>query len=789
MATDEVAARKFSSKSSNSNRLRWGWGYMSKTHQFCLRNYGGTILASVSLIALMPVWALGQEANRTPNIANASGTILETIVVQSERESRPATSTIGQPPAPYSGGQLSSGARLGALGNRTIKDTPFSITAYTGKLIRDQQARTVADITLNDPSVRADAPANSERDSFFIRGFSVVNLDILYDGLPYIANPRRHFLEGIEQVEILKGPSNFANGGIGRVGGTINLIPKRAADEPLTRLTTGYRSDSQIWTHADVGRRFGPADEWGIRANGSFRGGETALDLNDTTVGVASLGIDYRGEDFRASLDFNHSTQNLDSPTSLFNTASGGLTTIPRAPNGRINTGNPFEYLDSSYNMISGRLEYDVLDNTTIYAAAGASRYREDFLTSSYTILNSNGDATVEFGYNPQEIIGYSGETGIRSEFDTGDVGHNLNVSASVSLNQNNRGYFNPAGLGFPTYTTNIYKPIYLPSGSVNTAGLPRSGDLGRFAELLSTSLSVSDTLSFFDERLEVTVGGRYQEMRSEGFNTRPAAGSAGFRNYLYEESRFSPAVATNFKITDDLSVYANYVEALTEGGIAPATATGNASQVFPPFVSRQKEVGVKYDAHSVMLTAALFEIRQANSYTYRIPNPAPPPPVLTYFAVDGVQVNRGIELAAYGEPIQGLRLLGGVTFMDAKLKRATTPTGVVVDGKNAPGVPKTSISLYGEYDLPWIEGLTATGRVIYSGSTYFDPTNTQKVGDWTRVDLGARYAFERENGKPVEIRANVENVFNENYWASSARGFLAAAAPRTFMLSASFDF
>ncbi len=132
------------------------------------------------------------------------------------------------------------------------------------------------------------------------------------------------------------------------------------------------------------------------------------------------------------------------------------------------------------------------------------------------------------------------------------------------------------------------------------------------------------------------------------------------------------------------------------------------------------------------------------------------------------------------------MRLLGGVTFLDTELAR--TRNGAF-DGKDAPGVPKTMVSLYGEYDLPSIENLTLTGRLVYSGSTFYDQANTQKVDGWTRVDLGARYKFERENGKPIEIRANVENVFNENYWASSARGFLAAGAPRTFMLSASFDF
>lgn len=737
--------------------------------QFVLTDHACTVLASASLFAMMSATAHGQQTS--------SHTALDPILIQAEAEQPSTTSTMGKPSAPYAGGQLTTGARLGSLGNRAIKDTPFSITAYTAKLIRDQEARTIADITLNDPSVRADAPANSERDSFLIRGFPVVNLDVLYDGLPYVTNPRRHFLEGIEQVEILKGPTNFVNGGIGRVGGTINLIPKRATDEPLTRLTTGYRSDSQFWTHADVSRRFGPSGEWGVRANGSFRGGETALDHNDTTIGVASLGIDYRGEDFRASLDLNHSTQNLDSPTSLFNEAGAGFT-IPDAPSGRINTGNPFEYLDSSYNMATGRIEYDILDNTTIYAAAGVSRYREDFLTSSYTITNSNGDANVSFGYNPQEIISYSGETGIRSEFETGEIGHKLNIAAQIAFTENNRAHIvpTPGGLGFPTnITTNIYNPVYIPSSLINTSGFPRSDDLHRFSELVSTSISIADTMSFFDDTLELTLGGRFQNMRQQAFNQRPGnpAFPVGERNYLYDESRFSPAVAVNFRATDDLSIYANYVEALTEGAIAPSGT--NEGQIFPPFVNRQKEVGVKYDTGSLMLTAALFEIRQASGFASG-----------GVFGVNGLQINRGLELSAYGEPVDGVRLLGGVTFIDPKLER--TNLGAF-DGNTVPGVPKTSISLYGEYDLPWVEDLTLTGRVVYSGSTYYDQRNLQKVSDWTRVDVGARYKFERENGKPIELRANVQNVFDENYWASSARGFLAAGAPRTFMLSASFDF
>ncbi|SFG07182.1 TonB-dependent receptor [Ensifer sp. OV372] len=750
------------------------------------RRRAKVVLAGVSLLAMSAVAASAQEARKTNRVespaqaerSSGGATQLAPIVAVGQAGGQPPeTGTIGQPSAPYAGGQMATGARLGALGNRPVKETPFSVTSYTDKLIRDQQARTVADVTLNDPSVRMDAPAFSERDSFFIRGFSVTNLDTAYDGLFYITNPRRSPLEGIERVEVLKGPSALVNGGVGRVGGTINLVPKRATDEPLTRLTTTYMSDSQLWSHLDVGRRFGPEGEWGVRFNGSYRGGDTALDHNENEIGVLSLGLDYRGDRVRASLDLNHSKQNINAPASLFNAAAPGIK-IPEAPDGRINTSNPFEYHDSEHNMVAGRVEFDVLENTTVYAAGGISRYREDFLSTSYTIQNPNGDALAEFGYNPQEIQGVSGEVGLRSEFDTGPVGHQLSVSVSRALNENNRGYFHPGRLGFRSYMTNIYNPIYVPSDWVNTGGLPRSNDLHAFSDLLATSVAISDTLSFAEDRFQLTVGGRYQEMRVRGYNTRPGAVPLGQQTYYYEEGRFSPAVAALVNVTDSFSVYGNYVEALTEGPTPPSNAL-NSNQIFPPVVSKQKEIGFKYDLGEVMLGAALFEIRQPNGLTTG-----------GVFAVDGLQVNRGIELSAYGEPVDGVRLLGGITFMDAKLDKAeNSRTGERFDGNRVPGVPTTAISLYGEYDTPWIEDLTLTGRLVYTGSTYYDQRNTQKVSDWTRVDLGARYSFERENAKPVEIRATVQNVFDENYWASSARGFLAAGAPRTFLVSTAFEF
>ncbi|MCP1549617.1 MULTISPECIES: TonB-dependent receptor [Methylorubrum] len=710
----------------------------------------------------------------------AGAVALDELHVQGQAQGRatsaglpPASGTVGQPPVPYAGGQVATGARLGALGNRSVLKTPFNVTGFTDKLIRDQQARSVADVVLNDPSVRVDVSAFSERDSYFIRGFSVTNVDTAFDGLFYLTNARRHFIEGIERVEVLKGPTSLLSGGIGRVGGTINLIPKRAYDEPLARITTTYISDAQIWTHADLGRRFGEFKEWGVRFNGAYRNGATPLDKNEIEVGVATLGLDYRGDRFRASLDLVHSNQNITAPVSIFNAVAPNIT-VPRAPNGRINTASSFEYNDSRYDMAAGRVEYDLLPDTTLYAAGGISRYREDSLSSFYQITGPAGQATNTLAIAPIELQGLTGEIGLRSNFQTGIVGHQFTVSAVEAVNKNfSRGYVPPR---LPSFQTNIYDPVYLPSGSVANFGFPRSSRQPLFNDLSVRSVAVADTLSLGD-RFLLTLGGRYQEINLKSFATRPGA---DFGNQLsgYTESRISPVIALVVSPFDNLSFYGNYIEALEVGPTAPNTAAlDNRGQIFPPVVTTQKEIGAKYDFGTVAVTASLFEIEQPNAFA-----------VGRLFTVNGLQRNRGVELTAFGEPVPGVRLVGGVTFFDAQLARTE---GGRFDGNAAPGVPDTAFNLYGEYDLPpWLApGLTLTGRALYTSSVFFDQANTQSVPDWTRFDAGLRYAFEGVNGKPVVMRAIVENVFDNSYWSSATRGFLAVGAPRTFIVSASVDF
>lgn len=139
----------------------------------------------------------------------------------------------------FADNQVASGASVGMLGQKRIMDTPFSITAYTSALIQQQQAQSVADVVSNDVSVQNTNPKTSRFDQFSIRGFPLINSDIALDGLYSVLPTYAVAVEGLERVEVLKGPSALLNGMApsGGVGGAINVVPKRAQDTPIRQVT------------------------------------------------------------------------------------------------------------------------------------------------------------------------------------------------------------------------------------------------------------------------------------------------------------------------------------------------------------------------------------------------------------------------------------------------------------------------------------------------------------------------------------------------------------------------
>jgi iron complex outermembrane receptor protein len=279
--------------------------------------------------------------------------------------------------------------------------------------------------------------------------------------------------------------------------------------------------------------------------------------------------------------------------------------------------------------------------------------------------------------------------------------------------------------------------------------------------------------MSILDKRIQLTVGVRRQQVGAANFDR-----TTGAQTDSYDAYAWSPAYALVVKPWENVSLYANYIEGLEQGTIVGDTYS-NAGQIFPPYQTKQYEAGIKVDWGKLTTTVSAFQIAQPSLINV----PGTPLPRL---ALNGEQVNRGIEFNVFGELMPGLRLLGGATYLDARLSKTEDGT---YDGNFAPGVPRINLVLAGEWDTPFLSGFTLTGRVNHSAKTFYEEANVRTVPAWTRVDLGARYTFDAPwNNKPVTIRFNVENVFDKNYWLG-AGGQLRLAEPRTYRLSTTFNF
>ncbi|MEB6589738.1 MULTISPECIES: TonB-dependent receptor [Pseudomonas] len=665
---------------------------------------------------------------------------------------------------PYPGGQVARQGAQGLLGSRDFMETPFSITSYTSELVKNQQARTLGELIASDPSVRATNPAGGRFEQFTIRGFSLFNSDVAYNGLYGILPTYSIDMEMADRVDIIKGPSQLINGisPRGSVGGGINVQPKRAGDQPITELTGSYASAGQAGGAVDIGRRFGEGRQFGVRFNGVKQAGDTEWDHQRVDREMAVLGLDFRGERLRLSADLGHTERDTDAPQERV--LVGANAKVPDANDVRHNYAQAWSKARTNDTFGALHAEYDISESLLAYGAFGARKSNHDFLRHNVSITNDAGDFTVQPRDFTRDESVRTAMAGLRKWFHTGPVSHELNLAASYFYMD-----FTNGGARYASAPSNLYNPVATPTPGTATRIDPEVYTENRFS-----GVALADTLGFFDDRLLLTLGARWQRVQVDDWSDGVKGDTA------YDEEKVSPSGGVLFKVSDQLSLYANYMEGLSQGKIAPSTSI-NEDQIFPPFTSRQVEVGAKYDLGRVAFTASAFRIRQPAYETN---------PTSRVFGPNGKRDNRGIELSVFGEPVQGVRVLGGVMYIDSEL---TDTIGGAYDGNRAPATPEYNVNLGAEWDVPGVNGLTLTARGIHSSSQYLDQNNSKQIDGWERYDLGARYAFKVDTTQ-VTLRASVENVLDDRYWSSAGASDdsepgLTLSTPRTYLLSATVAF
>jgi len=722
-------------------------------------------LSPLALAAMLMISAGAAHAQTQTAAADSADGKMPTVIVSASADASADGLT-----KDYAGGQVARGGRLGLLGNVDMMDTPFNTLNFTQAVIQDQQARSVADVLQNDPSVRVARGFGNYQELYVIRGFPVNSDDLAYNGL-FGLLPRQFVAsELLERVEVLRGANSFINGaapGGGGVGGSINLLPKRASNNALTQLTVGVDSGGQGYGAVDIGRRFGENGNTGIRVNAVRRDGDTPIDGEKRELSVASVGVDFQGRGFRLSADAGYQNHNLEGARPSV-TVNQGIA-LPSAPDSDSNWAQQWTHSKERDTFGTLRGEVDLAKDTVAWAAMGARSGDESNIIAEPTVSSTGGAASAYRFDNVRHDSVRTGEIGVRTKLRTGAIGHSLSATASGFWQESRNAY---AFSNFAGFASNIFNPVdvaaplpdYFVGGDMSNPGLTSKSILSSYA--------LADTLSMLDDKVLLTVGVRRQSIKSDSYDY-----NSGVSLSHYDQSKNTPMAGIVYRPVKAVSLYANYTEGLQQGAVASGEVD-NIGQAFAPYVSKQKEIGVKYDVGTVGASAAVFSTKQPSAYVQN-----------RIFGVFGEQRNRGLEMTVFGVPVRGLRVLGGLTLLDAE-QRITA--GGVNQGNDVIGVPKTQLNIGAEWDVPGVSGLNLTARALHTSSQYADGANQQELPSWSRLDIGASYVATIADRK-VTFRARIDNVADKNYWASAGgypgSGYLVLGSPRTVVLSATVDF
>jgi iron complex outermembrane receptor protein len=664
-------------------------------------------------------------------------------------------------------------ASLGPLGNRSIKDTPMSITVLPGQLLVNQQIKTVNDALRNLPSVTIRDQQGLEVSRPQSRGFvSTIDQNTRIDGMNVIGTTAIP-AENLGGIEVLNGLAG-ALYGPETPAGVFNYILKRPTREPLARLIENYDSQNTFTEQLDLGGPVGPGGHLGYRLNAVHGEGEGYVDGSRTNRTLLSGALDYRiGERTILETNFSHYETNVTGlPGSVVYFGASGSTKLPKALDPTTpGLGQRGAGTDLRSDMALAKLNHDFGNGWSLEIGALYENAIRNLFGITNTFVNDAGDYEVTRNFNaiPRYAI-LSNTARLNGHFQW------LGTENEVSIGTNgfsDQRYSYRNSIAVPLGSSNIADPVLFPP-----VPTPPNGGRYRSGTLREQSLIVGDTMHFNERWAAQAV------LSSSWLRTRSLDKDGQLRRADSSDGVVSPTVSVIYTPTPSLTAYATWARSVEPGDSAP-TGTVNANSFLSPYHDKQYEAGVKYAVSDrLLLTADAFRMTRPLAQTDATTN---------VFAVVGTQRNLGVEFFAQGDLTPSLSVLGGMTWVDARVIGSGIPGG---NRKLVVGVPHVKSDASLDYHPASLAGFAFIGTLHFQSRRAATNTNNSFAPAFATLDAGVRYTTSLRNHALI-ARAQVINATDVHYFSAIADGNIVGSpgsntayygAPRTFMASVELD-
>ena len=683
--------------------------------------------------------------------------------------------------------ELDDQARASSRLGLSIRETPASVEVLTQDDLQVRGLRTARE-TFNEVvgAIAGNVPGNPAVVS--LRGFAGNTVSILQDGVRVSASTvvqRDSNNWHYDRVEVLKGPASVLYGE-GALAGVINKVTRKPVlgERHLDTLLSVGSFDTVF---AAGGVNLPVSSAIAVRADASYRRSDSLYDVenNDTFSAGLTASALWRPSD-RLSL-----LVAIDHFEDRYDATYQGLPLIPgqyalrrsdavRSASGLIvdralrrrNYNPQGAYSGADETTIRSRVDWAIGSGWTFaldltdYTADRAFLLADSqtFVTPTAAFPNGSFRQTYQDFrhdhqfWNARAVVGNDRRiAGLRNRFSLGVEHNHTNF---VSLRQTAPVSALPA--------VDVRNPaiVRLPTGpAIFTAG-----NVTFESKLKQTSVFAEDALNLTPRWLLVS-GLRWDHLELDRATIQTVTGAVDRNSPSFDP--ISWRAGTTWDATPGLTLYAQYTTAVSP--VSSILLASIANSRFRLTKGRAYEAGFKASGWGgrASVTGGAYRIEQRDILTRDPINPA--------LAVQGGRLSsQGVELSGVINPVQALRLSGGVSYTDAQYDELTELVGGVrIDrsGNRPINIPSTTVNASALYTTA--DKVTLGGFLRHASTFYTDTANAIQVSGHTVLD--ASLSFPVASRATLTLRGrNLTDAFYGEYSGYPTTN-VYLGAPRSF--------
>ncbi|WP_288428381.1 TonB-dependent siderophore receptor [uncultured Spirosoma sp.] len=644
----------------------------------------------------------------------------------------------------YTDPTISSSLRLAA----PVIEIPQNIQLVTSKVLADQLVTSMSDGVIRNVSgatklehwgdMYSRINARGGRLSAFRNGMNITSS----------WGPLNEDMSFVDHIEFVKGPAGFMMSN-GDPTGIYNVVTKRPTGVTKGEASLLLGSYDFYRASLDLDGKLSADGRLLYRFNamGQTKNSFRPYEFNNR-YSIAPV-ISYRLSD-RTTLtaEYIYQYSKMSNVGSFYVFDTRGYGTLPRDFTFAEPGLDPTTVNDHNLTV---NIQHQIDPNWKITAQGSYFNYQQVGSSMWVNSVATNGDVSRYVSIWDASNIMKFGQVYLNGTARTGGIQHRilagLDLGSKEYLADWNQSHDLDSAGTFNIYRANRGLPKYgFPTFDRSRSLAQRAGIYGVVSQAY-TGAYLQDELGFLDNRIRLTLAGRYTDVRQNSYNT------------ITTGKRFTPRVGLSVSLDPQTAVYALY-----DQSFVPQAGVRRDGGEVKPVTGNNREIGIKRDwfGGRWSTTLALYSILQNNQNAADPTNRAGEQFVVQF----GQTKTQGIEFDLRGEIVRGLNLVANYALTDSKIAQSATESLV---GNKVPGYAKHNANAWLSYRVQqgMLRGFGASLGFTYQGDrttwAWTGATGQQALPDYFKLDGGLFWEKDR-----FRITANVFNIADTYLYSGS---------------------